>query len=99
MKLFASREEAFEANATGIVDIHSRFVNWHLWGFFNMAIAPVPLGGLCACSHYFNRNFGKTITLLATCAFSCSLLAWWITGIIWRFRVDGRFACGDIIVQ
>jgi len=27
---------------------------------------------------------------------ACGGLAWWITGIVWRFRSDGAFASGDI---
>ena len=27
---------------------------------------------------------------------SCSGLAWWIAGIIWRFRSNGSFAVGDL---
>ena len=96
MKLFATREEAIEANAVDIADVHSRLVAWCLWGFF-MALSPIPMGILIAISHCINFNCGKFVNLLSTCAFGCSLVAWWITGIIWRFRLDGRFACGDII--
>jgi hypothetical protein len=26
-------------------------------------------------------------------------LAWWITGIVWRFRSDGLYAVGDILKE
>ena len=48
--LFLSRKLAMEAEATDIVDIHSRFVNWNLWGFV-MAFAPLPIAWIVLISH------------------------------------------------
>ena len=43
-----------------------------------------------------NTTLGNLCMGLNGCAFACGGLAWWITGIIWRFRADGAFASGDI---
>ena len=32
---------------------------------------------------------------LLNCAASCATIAWWINGIIWRFKASGSFASGD----
>ena len=32
------------------------------------------------------------------CMMGCGMLTWWISGIIWRFRSDGSFSCGDTTV-
>ena len=29
------------------------------------------------------------------CGFGCGGLAWWVAGIVWRFRSAGKFASGD----
>ena len=33
--------------------------------------------------------------LLGTGA-SCGAFAWWVVGIVWRFRSDGSYTAGDI---
>ena len=93
--LYATREKAIEASAADVIDVHARFVNWCLWGFI-MALTPLPIGAftlICSC---INAQCGKTVGGVGMCFFNCSLLAWWITGIVWRFRADGRYSCGDI---
>ena len=94
--LFSSRELAMEANATDIVDIHSRFVNWNLWGFI-MILSTLPIAIIIIISHAINVTCGKVVTGISTCACGCSMLAWWIMGIVWRFRADGMYASGDIV--
>ena len=27
---------------------------------------------------------------------TCTFFAWWVVGIVWRFRSDGSYTCGDV---
>lgn len=38
-RLFATLEEGTAGSALGLIDIHSRLVNWFLWGFI-IALSP-----------------------------------------------------------
>ena len=96
--LFATKREAIEADAVDIADVHAHFVNWSMWGFV-MSLTPLPIAAITAISYCINYNCGKAMGGALTCACGCSFLAWWIAGIIWRFRPDGRYASGDIIVS
>ena len=31
------------------------------------------------------------------CFYGCSMVAWWVAGIVWRFRPAGKYASGDMI--
>mmetsp|Transcript_32073 Transcript_32073/g.37718 ORF Transcript_32073/g.37718 Transcript_32073/m.37718 type:complete len:106 (+) Transcript_32073:171-488(+) len=44
-----------------------------------------------------NPTLGSCCMGLNGCAMTCGGLAWWITGIVWRFRSDGAYAAGDIV--
>ena len=91
-QLFADPSEA--GSNMDLVDIHSRFQTWFHWGFISMVALPVntllmvlfmfcnaTLGNICCCSCIFVT--GSTS------------LAWFISGLVWRFRQDGAFAAGD----
>lgn len=96
--LFADKAAAEAASASDIVDIHNRFVIWFLWGFIQI-LAPIGaalLAGICMLISPALANF---IGGLVGCAAGCGGLAWWITGIVWRFRADGAYACGDFIPE
>ena len=94
-KLLADQEAGNLEKATGLVDIHARFVTWFLWGFIT-ALAPIGLIIVFLIATVINPNLGTCVNAVNTLAFGCSGLAWWITGIVWRFRNDGALAAGDI---
>ena len=93
--MFATEEAANVDGATELVDIHQRFVTWFLWGFIQMLL-PLAVGLLGAIATAINPSFGQATSGLLGCVSGCGALAWWITGIVWRFRSDGAFAVGDI---
>ncbi len=95
-QLFADQEAGNLEKATGLVDIHARFITWFLWGFIT-ALMPIALVLLFLAATVINPNLGTCVSAMNACAFGCSSLAWWITGIVWRFRSDGAFASGDIV--
>mmetsp|Transcript_32074 Transcript_32074/g.37719 ORF Transcript_32074/g.37719 Transcript_32074/m.37719 type:complete len:106 (+) Transcript_32074:171-488(+) len=43
-----------------------------------------------------NPTLGSCCMGLNGCAMTCGGLAWWITGIVWRFSSDGAYAAGEI---
>ena len=88
------------SDATEVVNIHQRFLAWFLWGFIMHFVTPaltaVFLGlSVMCCSPV-------TVSVLAcilASAASAAGVAWWITGIVWRFNDYGRYACGDIVPE
>ena len=97
-KLFADQEAGNLDKATGLVDIHGRFVTWFLWGFLT-SLSPLALGILFLITTLINPNLGGCCGAFNACAVGCSGLAWWITGIVWRFRADGAFVSGDLVPE
>ena len=97
-QLFADKAAAEAATATNIVDIHNRFVIWFLWGFCQI-LAPLAAGILGGLAMLISPALANFIGGLSGCAVGCGGLAWWITGIVWRFRSDGAYACGDFIPE
>jgi len=92
--LYASLESAKAAKATDVVDMHHRFYVWFLWGFIQMlapcaAMCLVPLAGM------ISDMLGSCMGCILGAGACCGSLAWWITGIVWRFRSDGAFVSGD----
>ena len=63
--------------------VHDHFVTWFMWGFcsFIPMIVCLPIPAIGSC--------------LSVCA-NCSLMAWWIAGMVWRLRTSGKFASGDV---
>jgi hypothetical protein len=96
--LYTTEAAATTAGVTAdsISDVHGNMVAWFLWGFIN-AVLPCAgglVGGLLAiCSPAMGSGCGGLIMSGA----GCSGFAWWIAGMVWRFRADGSFASGDIM--
>lgn len=97
-KLYADQEAGNLDKATGLVDIHARFVTWFLWGFLT-SLSPLVMGLLFLVATLINPNLGGCMGAFNACAIGCSGLAWWITGIVWRFRADGAFVSGDLVPE
>ena len=98
------KDEGAGKGSTDLVDIHGRLVAWFLWGFMQHLVVPalllissimcmlvcMPLNALC-------QICGSACMVFMCCGTSCSYMAWWITGIVWRFSSDGRYSVGDIV--
>ena len=82
-----------------MVDIHARYVTWFFWGFIQTLVIPCGGGILTGLAMLINPSLGAGFSGLAGCANACGTLAWWITGIVWRFRSDGAFAAGDDVPE
>ena len=93
--LFVSHADGEGSSATDLANIHQRFVTWFLWGFIQ-TLAPIGIGLIGAIGAAINPVCGTALGGIGGCAMGCGGLAWWITGIVWRFRSDGAFAVGDI---
>ena len=76
--------------------MHGRLVTWFLWGFCQM-LAPIATSLLAMIGMAISPTLGSILGGLGGCVVGCGGLAWWIAGIVWRFRSDGAFAVGDII--
>ena len=96
MQLFASYEELSAAGGNNNVHMHARLVSWFTWGFYNfvLPIAVLPFVACCLCS---SPAAGLMCYGCTTMSCACSMLAWFITGIIWRFSTDGQFAVGTLV--
>ena len=92
--LFGSPDEQ---GAGELTDIHQRFVSWFLWGFIQ-ALAPWLLAPFIVSCMVLSPELGSLCGILSCCGLGCSSLAWWIAGIVWRFRSDGSYACGDELI-
>ena len=93
--LFPDEASATAASATEVADMHQRFVGWFLWGFIQI-FAPCAAACLSAIFMMISPTIGSVCGGLLGCATGCGGLAWWIAGIVWRFRADGAYSCGDI---
>ena len=83
--------------ATDIVDVHSRFVAWFLWGFWQ-ALLPVLSGVAAGLTTAFGvPQLGACLGGLGGCGIGCGGLFWWIYGMVWRFKPYGKFAAGDVV--
>ena len=94
--LFANQEEATASNATELTNIHERFVAWFTWGFFQ-SLAPLLLAPFIASCMVLSPELGSACAIGSCCLMSCNALAWWTTGIIWRFKADGSYSSGDLV--
>lgn len=97
-KLYADEAAGLADNAQSMVDIHNRFVNWFMWGFITM-IAPIGSALLYAMLIFISPALAQFCGGTLSCAIGCSSIAWWIVGIVWRFRSDGAYAAGDIVPE
>ena len=97
MQLFSSYEELTAANANSHVHMHGRLVAWFTWGFYQF-ILPIALLPIVACLLICGGPVAGLFCYAATMlSCGCSVMAWFITGIIWRWSTDGQFAVGTLI--
>ena len=82
-----------------MIDIHGRFVTWFFWGFLQALVIPVGSSILVGLGMLIHESIGKGCMGLQGLGMCCGGAAWWITGIVWRFRSDGAYAAGDIVPE
>ena len=85
------------AQNAGSVDVHAQFVAWFTWGFI-LALAPCAIGIILVLISFISESLTALCGTLLNCSIGCAGLAWWITGIIWRFKASGSFASGDDLI-
>lgn len=93
--LYTNEDALKEANAAEMINIHGRFVSWFVWGFW-MQIAPIGLLAITFSVSCCSAVGATILGIVLYTGLTCSMLAWWICGIVWRFRTDGKFAAGDL---
>ena len=59
-------------------------------------VAPCAAMCIIPCLTSITPLIGSCVACIFATSMACGGLAWWITGIVWRFRSDGAFASGDI---
>ena len=87
------------AKSTALLDIHARFVVWFLWGFLQTVAVPIGSAIVIGLAFLINEGLGKCCGGLSVLGMCCGSAAWWITGIVWRFRSEGAFAAGDMVPE
>ena len=91
-KLFESENGA--SLDTELDDIHGRITSWFFWGFM-MFITPIFVSMTVLALALVSPLFSRICGMLTLFTFGASYVAWYISGIIWRFNKEGSFACGD----
>ena len=71
---------------------------WFKWGFFLMVV-PIISAPILALTSYIHVSLLMLCNSLLSCGIGCGGLAWWITGIVWRFKASGAFASGDSLTD
>ena len=97
-QLFAKESDATVTGDTELEDIHGRFVLWFFWGFI-MALAPCAAAPVLAIANCIHETLAKVLGGIVSCGIGCGGLAWWISGIVWRFKASGSFAAGDQLTE
>ena len=92
----AKFEELDKQDKNDYVNVHARFVKWFVWGFliYFMAITSALLVQLGV---KISKACGSACCFVLTCGNCCSILAWYMVGIVWRFNHNGMYASGDIV--
>ena len=91
--LYPGPTEGEQAGARELVDMHHRFHVWFLWGFIQLL---VPCASICILPIAQAIGLGGIMSFLLGSGASCGAFAWWVAGIVWRFRSDGSYTAGDI---
>ena len=80
------------------VDVHAKFVTWFTCGFI-LAFAPCVVGLILTLFKHVGECFYRGLSSIINLFFGCAGLAWWVTGIVWRFKKSGSYASGDFLTD
>jgi len=72
-------------------NVHGTFVAWFMWGAINFMVLFVSI----IIMLIFRNAAVNMLASVLKCYCCCSGIAWFITGLIWRFSASGSFASGD----
>ena len=97
-KLFEQESDATITGDTDLKDVHGLFRLWFLWGFIT-ALAPCASAPVLAIANCIHEMVGKFLGAIISCGIGCGGLAWWISGIVWRFNAAGSFSTGDKMTE
>ena len=64
-----------------------------------MSLAPcaaIPVMAIANCIH---EMIAKVLGGMVSCGVGCGGLAWWISGIVWRFKASGSYSSGDSLTE
>ena len=64
-----------------------------------MALAPCAAAPIMAIASCIHETLAKVLGGIVSCGISCGSLAWWISGIVWRFKASGSYAAGDSLTE
>ena len=78
-------------------NVHGLFKLWFMVGWILMLVVAITSSINCILKGQYTCPKSKCMARTAIIIFSLLTLAWWITGMVWRFRDSGRFASGNII--
>ena len=76
------------------MDVHAEFVLWFTWGFI-LVLSPCAIGLILFLTGFISDSMTALLGTLLNCSVGCASVAWWISGIVWRFKASGSFASGD----
>lgn len=97
-KLFAQESDATITGDTELKDVHGLFRIWFMWGFIT-ALAPCAAAPILAIANCIHEMVGKLLGAVISCGIGCGGLAWWISGIVWRFNAAGSYSTGDQLTE
>ena len=79
-------------NPTGelvIVNVHTTFVNWFVWGFWTCVSPCLAIPLVCIVGCMGMPTILSALGGLLSCGVGCSSLFWIIFGTVWRFGSMG----------
>ena len=93
----ATEEQLMDQRVWDIDHVHQHFVTWFIWGFSNyvLTLCATCIGGcMLACGSDMEQMAPGVLGVGVGCA-QISAFAWYIAGLVWRFRQSGSYASGD----
>ena len=64
-----------------------------------MALAPCAAAPIMAIANCIHETVAKVVGGIVSCGIGCGGLAWWISGIVWRFKSSGSYSSGDQLTE
>ena len=90
--------EGSSANGGDLENVHTNFVVWFTWGFA-MTLSPCAMGLAFFLLNLCSESLAACCGMLFNCGVACGMIAWYIAGIVWRFKQSGSFASGDMLTE
>ena len=78
----------------GYSDVSQQFQTWFMWGFI-INVAAIVLAFVQMLHAATESDIFKVITSILGCPIGCGGLAWFIAGLVIRYREIGNICSGD----